>query len=306
MNLSKLRIQLSRQTAKVEPISEPIRGSVAICAIMKDEAANLLEWIAYHRVMGVQYFFLYDNGSSDGTAQLLKPLIDAGIVNYRLWDLVPGQVAAYEHCAACAVGNWDWIAFIDIDEFINVFSGSSIQDFLARFPDSAAVAVPWLNFGPSGHDHRPVGLGIANYLYRLPWQADVHRLIKTILRPNNYVSGNNPHSFRIDGRVADERGNETVNGELLYSEQPPHDPEFACINHYYTRSREDYLAKLARGCADVVTDARELAWFEIYSNNATVHDDRIASRIPATRAMLHEFAQMGCELGLLADRVVHE
>lgn len=33
-----------------------------ICAIFKEEAPYLPEWIEFHRLMGVERFFLYDNG----------------------------------------------------------------------------------------------------------------------------------------------------------------------------------------------------------------------------------------------------
>jgi len=38
---------------------------LSICAIFKDEAPYLPEWIEFHRLVGVERFFLYDNGSGD-------------------------------------------------------------------------------------------------------------------------------------------------------------------------------------------------------------------------------------------------
>ena len=35
---------------------------IAVCAIFKDEAPYLLEWIAFHKMVGVDLFVLYDNG----------------------------------------------------------------------------------------------------------------------------------------------------------------------------------------------------------------------------------------------------
>ena len=34
---------------------------LAICAIYRDEAPYLREWIEFHRLVGVEHFFLYDN-----------------------------------------------------------------------------------------------------------------------------------------------------------------------------------------------------------------------------------------------------
>ena len=52
----------------------PARYLVA-CAIFRDEAPYLAEWIAFHRLVGVEHFFLYDNGSTDDPRAVLDPLI---------------------------------------------------------------------------------------------------------------------------------------------------------------------------------------------------------------------------------------
>ncbi|EPW1758023.1 glycosyltransferase family 2 protein, partial [Escherichia coli] len=45
-----------------------------IATIIKDECSSLLEWIAYHRVLGVDGFIIADNGSRDGSRELLLSL----------------------------------------------------------------------------------------------------------------------------------------------------------------------------------------------------------------------------------------
>ena len=37
----------------------------SICAIVRDEVRYLLEWISYHRTIGIQNFFIYDNVAND-------------------------------------------------------------------------------------------------------------------------------------------------------------------------------------------------------------------------------------------------
>ena len=34
---------------------------LSVCAIFKDEASYLKEWIEYHKLVGVQHFYLYEN-----------------------------------------------------------------------------------------------------------------------------------------------------------------------------------------------------------------------------------------------------
>ena len=41
---------------------------VAMAAITKNEGPFIAEWVAYHYLLGVEHFIIYDNGSTDGSA----------------------------------------------------------------------------------------------------------------------------------------------------------------------------------------------------------------------------------------------
>jgi hypothetical protein len=53
---------------------------LSICATFKDEAPYLPEWTEFHRRVGVEHFFLYDNLSTDGSREVLEPWVHAGLV----------------------------------------------------------------------------------------------------------------------------------------------------------------------------------------------------------------------------------
>lgn len=57
------------------------RAYLAVCSMFKDEGPYLAEWIEFHRFMGVERFFLYDNLSSDSGRDVLEPLVSAGVVS---------------------------------------------------------------------------------------------------------------------------------------------------------------------------------------------------------------------------------
>ncbi|HET7879957.1 MAG TPA: glycosyltransferase family 92 protein, partial [Acetobacteraceae bacterium] len=69
---------------------------MAVCAIFKDEAAYLLEWIAFHSMIGVDHFVLYENGSTDGGPELIRGSRFAGNVTLIEWADRPGQLSAYQ------------------------------------------------------------------------------------------------------------------------------------------------------------------------------------------------------------------
>jgi hypothetical protein len=56
---------------------------LSICAIFKDEAPYLPERIEFHRLVGVERFFLYDNLRVDGGREVLEPWVRARVV--RAW-----------------------------------------------------------------------------------------------------------------------------------------------------------------------------------------------------------------------------
>ncbi len=45
----------------------------------------MLEWIAYHRALGVEHFVIGDNGGSDLTSELLLALDAAGLIVRLDW-----------------------------------------------------------------------------------------------------------------------------------------------------------------------------------------------------------------------------
>src|SRR5262249_4424977 len=46
---------------------------LAVCAIFRDEARYLAEWVSFHRVQRVERFYLYDNRSADEWRSELAP-----------------------------------------------------------------------------------------------------------------------------------------------------------------------------------------------------------------------------------------
>ena len=50
-----------------------------------------MQWIEYHRLLGVEHFYIYDNGSEDAILPRLHRYMAAGIVTYILWPFKPDE-----------------------------------------------------------------------------------------------------------------------------------------------------------------------------------------------------------------------
>jgi glycosyl transferase family 92 len=257
---------------------------LAVCAMFKDEAPYLLEWLAFHRMIGVDLFVLYDNGSRDGGADRIRGSSFARNVTLIDWPERLGQLAAYRHFRINHAPSFTWVAFIDIDEFIMPLTGGSIRDILMRriYQQYAQVLLQWLVFGPSGHERRPEGLVIENYTRRLPETAEASRHIKTIVRTDRLRGIDyTPHAAECSGPACNTRG-EAV---LPYAIQPTECHDTMAIYHYFTKSFEDWEFKRQRGRGDSLEPYQERVFLDV-AGEATVEDLRAMRFVPRLRALL--------------------
>lgn len=126
-----------------------------IVGCMKNEAPYIVEWVAYHRAMGVDNFLIYTNGCEDGTSEILDRLQEMDILQHRNNDgwkgNSPQQYALNQALKEPVIKEAEWIIHIDVDEFMNVRTGNgTLQDFIAAVPDATNVAMTWRMFGHNG------------------------------------------------------------------------------------------------------------------------------------------------------------
>ena len=201
--------------------------NLAIVAIMKNEGPYLKEWIEFHKLLGVEKFYLYDNESKDETKEILKPYIESGLVEYTFFPGQKMQLPAYNDCIEKHKNDTKWLAVIDLDEFIVPVKYDNITDFLNKQPDNIAQAlIPWVIFGSNGHIQKPKGLVTENYTKR----AKRNWLYKSIVNPR-LVLCMACHEHTVAARTKMYK-----NSEIR-------------INHYHCKSWEEYKLKALRGDA---------------------------------------------------------
>lgn len=126
------------------------KHKVSLCLIFKDEGPYLKEWIEYHRLIGVDHFYLYNNFSTDNYQEILKPYIEQGIVTLIDFPYQYAQIKAYNDCYNLTKNETEWIGFIDADEYINLIKHDNIKDFLNEYRNYPSLYLNWLMFGTSG------------------------------------------------------------------------------------------------------------------------------------------------------------
>lgn len=243
---------------------------LSVVAIMKNEGAYLKEWLDFHILVGVEKFYLYDNGSTDDTKKVLEPYIRRGIVNYQYFPGKNQQNPAYIDAINSFSGETRWMAMIDLDEFIVPVEKDTITDFLHTLPTNfGALILTWVMYGSAGHEKKPEGLVIENYKYH----GDRTRQsgCKSIVNPRLVVRQRNPHINDVAGFIVDENGKKL--GKIDQAYNPPPCKKIRC-NHYITKSYEEFKQRCNKGSA--AGNAAGKKWseekFKRYDTN-DVYDD---------------------------------
>ena len=236
----------------------PGREGLAFVLIAKNEAPYIEEWINFHHKQGVSHFIIYDNDSTDNFHEVLKSYIEAGLVTYRLLSGKARQLDAYNMALHDYGRKFKYMAMIDADEFMftrNIADagGGSLYEFIDGFmtshPNAGGLAVNWCMFGSNGHISRPKGGILENYTRSAKNDMTLrdNHVIKTVFDPAKAVSFISDHFpiYRKGFHNLDEQGNITYGTHT----QEVHFDRIR-INHYFTKSREEFTAKRSKGRAD--------------------------------------------------------
>ena len=239
-------------TLTIEPIY-----NIVVCAIVKNEFSYLLEWIAYHRTIGVDSFLIYNNDSTDKTLSLLKKLANAKILNFVDWPSQPNgnnQRRAYRDAVSQLKNKSEWVAFIDLDEFIVLHKYLNIKEFLLEHHHVSGIAMNWKIFGSSGYLKKTNDLIIERFTKcssskfrrgenfpncKFKTIAKVDRIKNVRVHSCEFLSAEDLYIYP-DGTLKDL--NSFENGTHI-----SHD--ILQINHYIIKSKEEFDLKRARGIA---------------------------------------------------------
>lgn len=226
---------------------------VAIVAIAKNEGLYIQEWLEYHRLIGINKVYLYDNESTDDTVKIIQPYIDEGFVTYYRMPGVGRQLDAYNDAIYKYKNECRYMAFIDLDEYImpeEPFGNLSkvIKQIVSSRKNAVGIALNWCLYGNSGHKMRPNGLITENYIDRAHESNPMNHMIKTLCNPRfvkYYISPHYPQYY-LGAISVDSTGSYQSKGwfcrNLTFKN--------IRLNHYYCKSEEDYNIKTSRGLGD--------------------------------------------------------
>lgn len=242
---------------------------LALVAIAKNEANYIREWVVYHKIIGVDRIYLYDNESNDGMVDLIKPFIDEGFVVVTKIFGQKQQLNANNDAIKRFGKHCKYMAFIDLDEMIMPLDTSKslveiIDNIIAFNPNAGGVAVNWCMYGSSHHDIKPIGFVCENFLWRakIPGGSGTE-CIKTIAIPECIKKYKQPHypiyknglfNINTQGSIVPEWKSRIENYYLLK------------INHYFTKSKQEWIVRHSGGHS-CMGATRNLDVFKEHDNN---------------------------------------
>ena len=226
---------------------------VAIAGIFKNEAVYLKEWIEFHKLVGVEHFYLYNNNSDDNYLEVIEPYINEGIITLVQWPYNQQQMEAYMHCIKNFSEEVTWIGFIDLDEFVIPVKTNNLYDLLKDYEDKyGSVLVYWKMFGAGRYIDRDLkGLVVEDFYLAAPKHHDIGKCFYNTNFEFDFDSKHNRYLHHmlwtkiknINIPPVDVFGNVVLQGVT-----PPPRGEFSVqINHYATKSWSEFKLKKAKG-----------------------------------------------------------
>lgn len=244
---------------------------LSLLAIVKNEEDYIKEFVRFYRINGVEHFYLYDNESIIPLEETLRDFTDICTITRITGQ--KKQVTAYNHFVRKFAEETEWVAVFDVDEFVLTKQHATLGDFVrdtGRNRD--CISINWVVFGNGPHTRKPAeGLIIENYLYS---EGRQHKNVKSVVRTRAIRKFRHPHFpelkwFRKHVNAA--------GSPMSGAENTEETTHIIQLNHYFTKSLEEYEVKLRSRRADTgevrLENLRDMEWMRGEPERCSVYYD---------------------------------
>ena len=224
--------------------------NICICSIGKKENLYIREFVEYYFSLKIDKLFIYDNNDIDGEnfGEKLNDYIKnkfVEIIDVR--GLSSIQIPIYNYCYQKNKNLYDWIGFLDFDEYLYIENNESIKDYFYnnRFNKCQTIFFNWIIYNDNNliyYDNNSLTKRFTHpTLNYTQGKSFVRGQIDHLLIPTTMIPGINVFHFC------------NSNGELIYPknfyENIFENSPKAYIKHFYTKTAEEFCSKLKKGNA---------------------------------------------------------
>lgn len=271
--------------------------NLVVGAVFRNEARFLREWIEFHKLVGVEKFYLFNNQSTDEFEEVLEPYLSSGLVHLCNWalparnliELRDMQLSAYRRILDLVTDSAKWLAFLDLDEFLFSPYADTISEVLTEFEEFGGVSANWQMFGDSNVESLgPNDLLIERFTRRAVENHEFNLWVKSISRPEYVMRIKSPHfNSYIPGKL--QVGMDKVAIEGSRSSHVFVDK--LRVNHYWTRDRESFTQNKLPALRSRKTPAQLAAIEQRLLDYNAVEDTEIHRFLPALKMQMRKEAQ---------------
>jgi hypothetical protein len=222
---------------------------ICLCTLGKGENLYAKEYVDHYKRYKVDKIFLYDNNDLDDETfdDILKEDIKSKfveIINYR--GLNKPQMIAMNDCYKKNYIIYDWIIFYDMDEFIFLRNYSSIKKFLteSKFDHCDIVQLNWVQHTDNNKLYRENG-SLAERFKERGKKIEGLIDIKSMIRGKIKTQITHAHFLNLELKCCNGFGQKKKFICDYYDKNPDYD--FYYIDHYYSKSTEEFIYKIKRG-----------------------------------------------------------
>ncbi|KUJ85736.1 glycosyl transferase family 2 [Ruegeria marisrubri] len=260
---------------------------ITVFTTMKNEGPYMLEWVAFHRTLGVDHFIIFTNSCEDGTDDIARRLQELGLATHVTNEVAEGGNPQHQMLRRARrqpkVKSADWLLCMDVDEFWNIRCGdgtfpaliSEVEARAGRQVD--AISFAWKLFGSSGNisfEDRPVTQAFTMGDNDFPYHSGRASGLKTLFRNNGRFSRFGPHRPKgmEEGKEheiawSDAGGNLFPAADVGWRAWRGFDHSLGRLHHYSVRSLDGFLVKRDRGRTNHIrVDQGQSYWLDMNVN----------------------------------------
>ena len=256
LNKQNNEIKLILEQNKEEKIIKKTNIKVCLCTPCKKENRYIREFVEFYKNWGVDKIFLYDNNEKDGEKmdEVINDYIKNGFVEIYDWrGKTQVLINMMDDCYQKNNGKYDWLLFYETDEFLHLKNYTNIKNFLNedKFDNCKKIHLNWVFHTDNGeyhYDERPVR---ERFPIIEPKPSNMKRLrhnfVKTMIRGNlSDIKIDCVHNLAKNIKGCNGYGQEV---DIIGFRMIEQDFENYYIDHYFSRSVDEFIDKLNKGDA---------------------------------------------------------